>query len=64
MDGPDTTHAWGVHPGSRDPNRSRGQAIAWQGDVTQQLPKVAILPTDVVVVVVVDDVEWLIILKE
>ena len=23
-------------PGTRDPNRSRGQALAWQGDVTQR----------------------------
>ena len=45
VDAPDITHAWGFHPGSRDPMRSRGQALAWQGDVTQRLPKLAILPT-------------------
>ena len=32
MDAPDITHARGFHPGSRNPNRRRGQALAWQGD--------------------------------
>ena len=45
VDAPDITHAWGFHPGSRDPNRRRGQALAWQGDVTQRLPKLVRLPT-------------------
>ena len=45
VNAPHITHAWGFHPGSRDPNRSRGQASAWQGDVTQPLPKLCRLPT-------------------
>ena len=45
VDALDITHALGFHPGSRDPNRCRGQALAWQGDVTQR-------PSSMLVVVV------------
>ena len=40
-DAPEVTHAWCFHPGSRAPNRSRGQALAWHGEVTQRLTKLA-----------------------